>query len=744
MMSAFKAAIAVAFLLVLVVRVYPQNKPESTSYQVQRTTEKITLDGELTEATWQQIPKGSNFTQNFPSDSTAPYFPTQFQFTYNDQFIYVAIICYEAEGSKPVSQSLRRDFRWFQNDNAGFYLDPFNDKSNGFTFQVTPYNVQREGLVTLGGEVADDWDNKWYSATKIYEDKWIAEMAIPFKSIRYNSVGSWGLQLIRNNRRANERSSWIAVAQQFRTSDLIYTGRLEWDNPPPEAGGNLSVIPFVTYGVTKDFEEETAADNNFDGGFDAKIGLSNSLNLDLTVNPDFSQVEVDRQVTNLNRFEIFFPERRQFFLENQDLFATNGFGFARPFFSRRIGIATNDDDETVQVPIIGGARLSGKVGKNWRVGALNMQTQADGGINQPAQNYGLAIVERQLFARSNIRASFVNREAVNFDEEDTTLNSTKFNRVYGIDYNLASADNRWEGNFFYHNSEDPGPESNSWSHGAFLRYQTRYWNIRWFHLGVGEGYNAEVGFVPRTGVIRGGGGIEYTFWPGGTIQTHGPELEARRVLSDSWENLDLELEASYEINFINTSGIEFFSGYNEVKLQDSFDPSNSDGQELPAGEIYTWFSGGVSYNSDAMKIFNFESFLSYGGFFNGNLLQIGGTINYRYQPFVALALDFEYNQLDFPQPYNSTEFFLISPRVDLTLTTSLFFTNFVQFNSQANNLNINSRLQWRFQPVSDLFIVYTDNYFTAGDDFENPLDNTFSLTPRNRALVVKLSYWLNL
>ena len=719
-----------------------QNLAESTSYSIQRATQPIVVDGKLDEAVWESLPSGSGFTQNFPSDSTAPYFPTEFKFTYDDQFIYVALICFEGEG-KPISQSLRRDFMWFQNDNAGLYLDPFDDKTNGFTFQVTPYNVQREGLVTLGGEVSDDWDNKWFSATQILEDRWVAEMAIPFKSIRYNSIPAWGLQLIRNNRRQNERSSWIQVPQQYRTSDLIYTGRLIWDVPPPEAGTNLSVIPYVTAGASKDFEEDTPRDQNLEAGFDAKIGVTNSLNLDLTVNPDFSQVEVDRQVTNLNRFEIFFPERRQFFLENQDLFARNGFPDARPFFSRRIGIATNDDDETVQVPILAGARLSGKMGKNWRLGVLNMQTQKESSINEPAQNYTVGILQRQLFGRNNVSAIVVNREATNFDESDTTINSTRFNRVFGVDYNLASLDNRWEGNFFYHNSEDPGSENNSWSHGGFLGYNTRNVNVFWFHMGIGDNYNAEVGFVPRTGIFNYGAGAGYTFYTAGKVQRHGPFMEFERVATDGLTNLDLRGFANYELNFLNTSNLEVFGVYNEVTLEDAFDPSNSDGVELPAGGLYRWSRIGVFYQSDTRTLLNVRGSVSYGGFYNGNRLRVRSTLNYRYQPFISFAMNFEFNNLEFPEPYNSTEFFLVSPRVDLTLSTQLFFTTFVQYNSQEDNLNINSRLQWRFQPVSDLFLVYTDNYFTT-DEFDDMNSEAFNLSPRNRAIVLKLSYWLNI
>lgn len=731
-------------LLVCAENTLAQNLVESATYQVNQTSSEIVLDGRLDEDAWQQAAKGGDFTQNFPADNRPAESGTDFRITYDEQFIYVALVCYQQSNGKPIAQSLRRDFQWMQNDNVSLYFDPFNDKSNGFTFQVTPYNVQREGLVTLGGEVSDDWDNKWFSATTIENDKWTAEMAIPFKSIRYNSVPSWGLQILRNNRQENERSSWISVPQQYRPSDLLYTGRMLWDSPPPEAGTNISFIPYVTGSTSKDFEEGTPVDTDGNAGFDAKIGLTNSLNLDITVNPDFSQVEVDRQVTNLNRFEIFFPERRQFFLENQDLFAQNGFPNARPFFSRRIGIASDEDGNTVQVPIRAGARLSGKIGRDWRVGLLNMQTGADDRIGQPQQNYSVAVFQRQLFGRSNIGGTFVNRQAVDFSPSDTTVNTTRYNRVFGIDYNLASLDNKWEGNFFYHRSDDPEKANNPWSHGGFLGYNTRNVEAFWFHALVGEGYNAEVGFVPRNEVFRFGSGLEYTFYPTGAIQRHGPGFDVIRTTGDNFNNLDLEANVDYDVNFLNNSGLNFRTSYNEVLLLDGFDPSNTDGAELPADQVYRWNNVSVAYFSDNRKLFNFRGRITYGGFFNGTRLRLASVINFRYQPFLAIETRVEYNRLDFPQPYNSTDFFLISPRVDLTLSTKLFLTTFVQYNNQRDNMNINTRLQWRFAPVSDLFIVYTDNYFTAGDDFEDPIRDRFTLTPRNRAFVIKLSYWLNI
>ncbi len=245
------------------------------------------------------------FYQTFPTDSLPARQRTEFKVTYDDENLYVAAICYKLPTDKPIVRSLRRDFDWSDNDNFSIYIDSFNDQSNGFTFQVTPLNVQREGLVVLGGGVADDWDNKWYSEAKIYEEFWIVEMAIPFKSFRYNEASNWNIQALRNNQLQNERTSYIQVPIQYRSSDLVYSAKLVWDQQPPKAGTNISLIPYINANTSENYEENTNRQTKIQAGFDAKVGLTNSLNLDLTFNPDFSQVEVDQQVTNLQRFELF-------------------------------------------------------------------------------------------------------------------------------------------------------------------------------------------------------------------------------------------------------------------------------------------------------------------------------------------------------------------------------------------------------------------------------------------------------
>jgi hypothetical protein len=736
---------------------HAQNQPDEVTYHIEKSDMLINVDGILDEETWKTSQVSGGFYQTFPTDNQLAKDSTQFMMTYDDQFIYVAAICYDFLPGDPITNTLKRDFSWIRNDNISFYIDPYDDKSNGFTFQVTPDNVQREGLVILGGEVQDDWDNKWFSGVSKGAQAWYVEMAIPYKSIRYNSVPEWNIQLIRNNQKRNERSAWISVPQQFRSSDMTYTGKLNWDVPPPKAGTNVAVIPYVSSRVGKNHEDGESTISEFDGGFDAKIGLTNSVNLDLTFNPDFSQVEVDQQVTNLQRFEISFPERRQFFLENQDLFAENGFRTSRPFFSRRIGIQGSGSTQR-NVPIIGGARISGKIGNKWRIGILNMTTDEDKTADEisPAQNYSVAVIERQIFKRSRISGVFVGRTNLGdsfieydsttlansgqlqdlsgneLDPADTLITLSEYNYVYGLDYNLATVNNRWQGTFYYHNSIDPERNDNHSSYGGFLRYQTTKTNIRVWARTVGDGYNAEVGFIPRTGVTSLGGRWDTNYFTKGKVQRHGPSIGGRQLLDANGNVLDKSYSGNYEVQFLNSSQIQLEVEWQSVTLTDPFDPSRTDGLELGENEELDWVTLSLSYNSDNRKPFSYNFSLNTGDFYNGKRSRIGGNFIFRNQPIYQLGVNFEYNKIDLPDPFNDADLFLVGPRFDLTLTNTVFFTTFVQYNTQDENLGHNSRFQWRFKPVSDLFIVYTDNYFT--DNFST----------RNRALVVKLSYWLNL
>ena len=276
------------------------------------------------------------------------------------------------------------------------------------------------------------------------------------------------------------------------------------------------------YGIN--IEENEPSDVSFGLGGDAKIAVTPGLNLDLTINPDFSQVEVDRQVTNLTRFEIFFPERRQFFLENSDLFGSFGEDQINPFFSRRIGVSKDTtEDSTIENPILFGARLSGKLDNNWRVGFLDMQTAKDDVNGLPSFNYMVSAVQRNLFSRSNIGFIFVNKQT--FQEEYSKDAYNEFNRVVGVDYNLNSADNAWTGKVFYHRSIGVEKLDKEFAHGARLRYTRRRFELEWNHQWVGENYDAEVGFVPRINFFRLNPQAELFFYNDkGQVNQHGPSI----------------------------------------------------------------------------------------------------------------------------------------------------------------------------------------------------------------------------
>ena len=288
-----------------------------------------------------------------------------------------------------------------------------------------------------GGKVDLSWDNKWISKVKRYPDRWILEMAIPFKTLRYKKgIIRWGINFSRNDLKTTEKSSWAPVPRQFPTASLAYTGVLVWDTIPPAPGTNISVIPYLLTEAGKSYSPASPSTYKTTIGGDAKISVTSSLNLDLTVNPDFSQVEVDKQVIDLSRYELFYPEKRQFFLENGDQFTNFGYADIRPFFSRRIGLG---------VPIEFGGRLSGKLDQNWRIGAMDMQTGRVDSIGLPQQNFAVIALQRKVFARSNIGFLFVNKQSLSYQPgKDTTLPQySTYNRSIGMEYNLASANNYW-------------------------------------------------------------------------------------------------------------------------------------------------------------------------------------------------------------------------------------------------------------------------------------------------------------
>ncbi|MDH4092706.1 MAG: carbohydrate binding family 9 domain-containing protein, partial [Cyclobacteriaceae bacterium] len=464
-----RAAIILVFVFVPFI-LYAQNMP-GTALHIKKAKAEIILDGKLDEDDWKTAQVAKDWFLNFPVDTTESPFQTEARVTFDDQYFYVSFVCMD-DNTPDLINSLRRDFDFPLNDNVGVNIGPFNDGLNGFFFAVTPAGVQREGIISGGGAGGDAfnsfWDNKWYSKVARYDDRWIAEFAIPWKSIRYKKgLKEWNILFDRSDKKRNLRSSWIRTPIQFMTGMFAYSGKLIWDDPVPPPHPNISFIPYIAGSTSKDSEatpQQTSSD--LQAGFDAKVGITPSLNLDLTYNPDFSQVEVDQQVINLTRFEFRFPERRQFFLENSDLFSRAGLPEARPFFSRRVGLVRDSSGLYRKVPIVFGARLSGSLNENWRLSVMNMQTKKELELGLPAQNYTVATVQRNFWRQSSFAVTFVNKESLNvgdgdselyFHESifkpttiggDTVLQKNAFNRVIDFDLEMLSPDNKWHSSSF--------------------------------------------------------------------------------------------------------------------------------------------------------------------------------------------------------------------------------------------------------------------------------------------------------
>ncbi|MFC3811235.1 DUF5916 domain-containing protein [Lacihabitans lacunae] len=740
---------------------------------IRKSKNEIKLDGILDEAAWTMADSTEPFFLNKPYDSTYATYQTYVKVTFDEKFMYVGVVAFQPRESYTVS-SFKRDFESGTSDVFSVYVDTFKDKLNGMQFSLSPLNVQREGLISLGGETDITWDNKWYSKVANYDDRWVAEIAIPFTTLRYKvstNQNSWRVNFGRYYMKSNEVSTWSPVPRNFPPASLAFTGTMHWDENPPVPGANISLIPYLSANTNSNFPRTDnlealpkVSESKMGAGLDAKIAITPSLNLDLTVNPDFSQVEVDAQQTNLSRFELFFPEKRQFFIENSDLFGKFGYPGSRPFFSRRIGLTRNNFTGLVeQVPILGGARLSGKLNKDWRVGILNMQTaKVNKGNDQflPATNYSVGVIQRQLFTRSYIGAIVVNKENMFKNiPESAKAGVDKYNRVVGLEYNYYSPNNRLETETYYHQSFSPGGGKDASSINQYIGYHHPNVDINLGMARIGKDYKSEMGFTPRNGVYTLYRPINFILNPKNQriakkINAFGIGMDGNDVFDLSGKRLDTEAPI---FMFLNTpAGGEFSVGYymaysflyNPFDITNAADNPNPDFSKdvtpLPVGE-YKTRTPFINLTTPQRHNF-YVSVLVYGGPYyrnkkltNGTTFGVESSMNYRIQPYGKVAMDVFYTDISLEKPYNSVKYWLVGPKAELSFSKSVFLSTYFQYNSQTNNTNINARLQWRYKPVSDVFLVFTDNYFAQ--DIRNY--NIQPWTPKNRALVLKMTYWLN-
>ena len=694
------------------------------THNIQKSSGKIVVDGVLDEQVWTGKEVKGDFVVHQPIDTGKALSRTRVWMTYDDKFIYVAAECYDELDGKYVVQSLKRDFSYPKTDAFVVYLDPFNLQSNGYAFGVNPYGAQREGLVANSGRygVTTAWDQAWFSEVRRYDDKWVVELAIPFKSIKYPpDLAQWRVNFSRNDLKRNVNSVWSAVPRNLNVASLLHTGILMWPQTPPKPGLNASFIPYLQGGARFDHEQNPKDIHDLGGaGMDIKMGIGTGLNLDLTLLPDFSQVEVDQQLIDLERFELFFPEQRKFFIENSDLFSGFGFSSNRPFFSRRIGL-TNE--------ILAGARLSGKLSKNWRIGVLDMVTRES--ETDTRENYLVGILQRQFGNGGTLGIIYEN----NF-ETNTLLDPDK--HILGLEYNFFSRQSVWRGKAFVFNRFNTdvvvggSKIVEGISQGAIVEHDGKRFFGKVEQEMIGAEYQTDMGFTPRNGFLRLKTYMEPKFYPKkGFIQSHGPAASIEYFL----DHKELEMEertifAKYAFIFKNRSEFDATVYNKNIFLDRLFDPTGLGVEYLgPGWYEYNYMT--ASYISDFRKAFTYDIAVTLGEYYDGNRTGYSLEAGYRFTPNGSLFAVLEQNFISLPGSDVDRVLTLLGPKLEIAFNRKFYWTTFVQYNTQIDNFNINSRVQYRFLPMSDIYLVYTGNNSADWDEV------------KNRAFVAKIIWWMN-
>jgi len=693
-----------------------------------RATSPIVIDGALDEAVWQESDLATDFYQKTPYYAPAADPRTEVRFTYDDTYLYMAARC--EQKSDIVIQTLKRDEFW-DNDGIAVMLDPLSTRTNGFLFGVTAAGQQWDAQYAPNSGTNADWSNKWKAEVKIYDGYWTAEIAIPFKVLRFNdSSKEWGMNVVRGIQGINEFHNWTAVPESFWPPNPAFAGALVWDEAPKKNSGNYNIIPFVTSSVVKVKEEKV--DYNFNAGLDARFALTSTINADLTINPDFSQIEVDELVTNLTRFSIFLPEKRTFFLENSDIFGNFGIGPITPFFSRRIGLNENGEP----VPLLYGLRATGNVRSDVRVGVMNTQTGESDEFNAKNQT---AVAVQKNFGLSNIQGLFVNQQE--FDGFRQVKDG--YSRNASLESLIKSDDGQRSAWVGAHQSFKKGIKDKTGFYMFGGEIRTAKWNLLTSNIIAQENYFTDLGYnlrvenydairdtSIRVGFNQSFSYAEYTIRPEkGKIQRHIFGVENFLVYNPDWSFNERNNVLRYFVRFRNTSEVSARIENNEVNLQYPFSFVSA-GEPLPAGK-YSYSSVSLDFESDNRRLFQYEMSTRLGDFYNGTLNRFTVGANYRVQPWGNFGVQYQFNKLKFPEAYGDELITAVLAKVEIGFSRNLIWTTLFQFVDQSDFMGINSRLQWRFAPMSDLFLVYIDNY----DVFDS------AVSTNNRAVALKINYW---
>jgi hypothetical protein len=696
----------------------PQAKqpPEVTNerrLKALRVTEPIKIDGRLDEPAWSQAQPATDFREEEPTEGAPASEKTEVRVLYDDRNLYVGIQAFDSEPARINSRELVRDAGFSNDDKVEILLDTYHDRRNAFRFAVNPLGVQQDALITdEGRDVNLSWDARWLSAGHIDQTGWTVEIAIPLSTLRFKEgEDTWGFNVARVIRRKNEENLWTSWQRSFGLERVSQAGELTGVGEIKRRR-LVELKPYTTGGWRQGVPDIGSV--GFDAGSQgkvglevAKIGISPSLTAEFTVNPDFGQAEVDNQVVNLSRFSVFFPEKRDFFLENAGIFLFGRQGANQLFFTRRIGLT----DDGAPVPIDYGAKVTGKVGR-YNVGFLQVETRKLGepvtGLGIPRQQFTVARVKRDIMKRSFIGAMLVNRQG------STVAGGTRYNRAGGVDAEFNLTDH-YQLKAFLMGTWTPGLRSSFLSGRIDSIFENNLWRFIAVYEDIGSNFNPEVGFVERRGIHQYFGQVAYKPRPRFIPYVRQMEFETQiEYYTDrSWRLATRQTELSWNTEFKNSAEL-FFRPIEYVTdvLTEPFEIRP--GIVIPAGS-YNFNRPRVSFTSDRSKRIVLTGRYIWGDFYTGTLREASGGITFR--PNEHFLFDFlnSYNDVRLTQGNFTTNLF--AGRFNYNFSRKLLTSALMQLNSDARLSAINVRLRYIYRPNSDFFIIYNQ---TTGRGLERP------------------------
>ncbi|MDA2934250.1 carbohydrate binding family 9 domain-containing protein [Acidobacteria bacterium AH-259-D05] len=680
------------------------------------------IDGDLSESVWELASVVSEFAQRDPQEGEPATERTEVKILYNHKSIFFGVVCYDSEPEKILARERARDGgatgfhrsdAFMGDDTFEIILDTFHNHQDGFLFRTNPLGTKFDSWISDEGRRENpNWDERWNTAARRTEEGWVAEIEIPFKSIRVPNEEDqpWGIDFKRNIRRKNEEVAWSNYGRDFKFIQVSQAGDLVGLR---DISGELRlrVKPYATAGVSRVFVEgEPETDHLFDAGLeDVKYRLTPSLTLDFTANPDFAQVDVDEQVSNLTRFSIFFPEKREFFLENANVFDF-GPGGPRPelklFHSRRVGLS--EDREPID--IIAGLRLTGQL-KGLDLGFMSVQT--DDFQDIPGSNFSVLRVKRKLLSRSVVGAMVTNRQSSLEDD---------YNRTLGLDANFVFFENLHLESFLA-KSETPGLEEDDWAVRPLrVAWDTDFLFASAEHMIIGRNFNAEMGFIPRTDVKQSFLSVEIKPRPRSEMIRQFAFISSLRYITNQQNVLETrEQEVFFRTSLESGDSIGFGYARNFEFLDESF---RLRGQLLvPPGAYYSdRFSFNVGTHR-GRRVGGWFQFQRENGFWGGNRLTMNLSPDLKWSENLSFAFQFRLDDVELPQGEFSSK--VSNIRINYNFTNNWLTSTTVQYDSIRDLVNVNFRINWIYRTGDDLFLVFNQA-------------RTSSLT--DRAIILKFTH----